>query len=125
MSRRGAYAQSPSSAATRVVARIPISWPIWCREERRGLGLTITYCCNARRAPIFHCIGSPKEQNIMAHLSVKEIISLVLSLTWLAAAGEIPGHAAQGPDLKPEKNVLEVAIAAYGSLYLPLLVGAA
>ena len=58
----------------------------------------------------------------MAHLPVKEIISLVLSLAWLAAAGEIPGHAAQGPDLKPEKNVLEVAIAAYGSLYLPLLV---
>jgi len=67
-------------------------------------------------------MGSRKEQNVMAHLSVKEIISLVLSLTWLAAAGEIPGHAAQGPDLKPEKNVLEVAIAAYGSLYLPLLV---
>jgi len=58
----------------------------------------------------------------MAHLPVKEIISLVLSLAWLAAAGQIPSHAAPGPDLKPEKNVLEVAIAAYGSLYLPLLV---
>ncbi|HLG19193.1 MAG TPA: hypothetical protein VI895_05180, partial [Bdellovibrionota bacterium] len=58
----------------------------------------------------------------MAHLPVKEIISLVLSLAWLTAASEIPGHAAQGLDLKPEKNVLEVAIAAYGTLYLPLLV---
>jgi ABC-type nitrate/sulfonate/bicarbonate transport system substrate-binding protein len=58
----------------------------------------------------------------MVHLPVKEIIALSLSLAWLAVAGVTPGHAAQGPDLKPEKNVLEVAIAAYGSLYLPLLV---
>ena len=29
---------------------------------------------------------------------------------------------AQGAELKPEKNTLEVAIAAYGPLYLPLLV---
>lgn len=58
----------------------------------------------------------------MAHLPIKKIISLALSLAWLAVTGEIPGHAAQGLDLKPEKNVLEVAIAAYGSLYLPLLV---
>ncbi len=35
----------------------------------------------------------------MAHLPVKEIISLVLSLAWLAAAGKIPGHAAQDPGL--------------------------
>lgn len=32
------------------------------------------------------------------------------------------GRAAQSPDLKPEKNRLEVAIAAYGPLYLPILV---
>ena len=31
-------------------------------------------------------------------------------------------RAAQSPDLKPEKNRLEVAIAAYGPLYLPILV---
>lgn len=31
-------------------------------------------------------------------------------------------HAAQSQDLKPEKNSLEVAIAAYGPLYLPILV---
>jgi len=31
-------------------------------------------------------------------------------------------RAAQGPDLKPEKSRLEVAIAAYGPLYLPILV---
>ncbi|HEX9787779.1 MAG TPA: ABC transporter substrate-binding protein, partial [Candidatus Binatia bacterium] len=30
-------------------------------------------------------------------------------------------HAAQGPELKPEKNRLEVAIAATGPLYLPVL----
>jgi ABC-type nitrate/sulfonate/bicarbonate transport system substrate-binding protein len=30
-------------------------------------------------------------------------------------------HAAQSPDLKPEKNHLEVAIAAFGPLYLPIL----
>ena len=58
----------------------------------------------------------------MAHLPVKAILSLLLSLAWLGAAGKILAHAAQGPDPKPEKNVLEVAIAAYGSLYLPLLV---
>jgi NitT/TauT family transport system substrate-binding protein len=59
----------------------------------------------------------------MAHPLAKGIvISVALSLLCLAVAGEIPVRAAQGPDLKPEKNVLEVAIAAYGSLYLPLLV---
>jgi ABC-type nitrate/sulfonate/bicarbonate transport system substrate-binding protein len=45
-----------------------------------------------------------------------ELFLLLLS-TSLAA----PSRAAQGPDLKPEKNRLEVAIAATGPLYLPVL----
>jgi ABC-type nitrate/sulfonate/bicarbonate transport system substrate-binding protein len=42
----------------------------------------------------------------------------------VAALSFVPpsSHAAQGPDLKPEKSRLEVAIAAYGPLYLPILV---
>src|SRR5574341_1270076 len=63
-----------------------------------------------------------KEHNIMAHLPFNKIVSLALSFAWLLTTSEVPGHAAQGFDLKPEKTVLEVAIAAYGSLYLPLLV---
>ena len=45
-----------------------------------------------------------------------ELFLLLLS-TSLAA----PSRAAQSPDLKPEKNRLEVAIAATGPLYLPVL----
>jgi ABC-type nitrate/sulfonate/bicarbonate transport system substrate-binding protein len=37
-------------------------------------------------------------------------------------SGPLAAQAAQGSEPKPEKNVLEVAIAAYGPLYLPLLV---
>jgi ABC-type nitrate/sulfonate/bicarbonate transport system substrate-binding protein len=44
---------------------------------------------------------------------------LLLLFTLLAAAA--PGRAAQGPELKPEKSRLEVAIAATGPLYLPVL----
>jgi ABC-type nitrate/sulfonate/bicarbonate transport system substrate-binding protein len=44
-------------------------------------------------------------------------VALTFSLLETSAS-----RAAQGPDLKPEKNRLEVAIAAYGPLYLPLLV---
>ena len=42
-------------------------------------------------------------------------------LLWSFSAAQI-GRTAQSPDLKPEKNRLEVAIAAYGPLYLPILV---
>lgn len=42
-------------------------------------------------------------------------------LLWSFSAAPI-GRTAQSPDLKPEKNRLEVAIAAYGPLYLPILV---
>jgi ABC-type nitrate/sulfonate/bicarbonate transport system substrate-binding protein len=45
------------------------------------------------------------------------MVFLFLALTW---NGMI--HAAQSGEPKPEKNSLEVAIAAYGPLYLPLLV---
>ena len=33
-------------------------------------------------------------------------------------------HAAQGSEIKPEKNSLEVAIAATGPLYLPIMLAA-
>jgi ABC-type nitrate/sulfonate/bicarbonate transport system substrate-binding protein len=46
------------------------------------------------------------------------ILALLFALPW---AQSLPS--AQGAELKPEKNTLEVAIAAYGPLYLPLLVG--
>ena len=39
----------------------------------------------------------------------------------LVLIGKPPARAAQGPDLKPEKSRLEVAIAATGPLYLPVL----
>jgi ABC-type nitrate/sulfonate/bicarbonate transport system substrate-binding protein len=46
-------------------------------------------------------------------------ILLLLALGWLRA---VTLHAAQSTEPKPEKGSLEVAIAAYGPLYLPLLV---
>jgi ABC-type nitrate/sulfonate/bicarbonate transport system substrate-binding protein len=46
--------------------------------------------------------------------------TLFVILAVLIAVG-FPVHAAQGPDLKPEKTKLEVAIAATGPLYLPLI----
>ncbi|HEX9787964.1 MAG TPA: ABC transporter substrate-binding protein, partial [Candidatus Binatia bacterium] len=45
---------------------------------------------------------------------------ITLVICGLLLIGKI-GHAAQGPELKPEKNRLEVAIAATGPLYLPVL----
>ncbi|MGH7795048.1 MAG: ABC transporter substrate-binding protein [Candidatus Binatia bacterium] len=46
---------------------------------------------------------------------------LSLIFSGLLLIGKTPLHAAQGTDLKPEKNRLEVAIAATGPLYLPVL----
>ena len=46
------------------------------------------------------------------------IFLVAFSLLLLSSNGL---HAAQSQDLKPEKNSLEVAIAAYGPLYLPIL----
>ena len=47
--------------------------------------------------------------------------TLIIILAALIAVASPPLHAAQGPDLKPEKTKLEVAIAATGPLYLPLI----
>jgi NitT/TauT family transport system substrate-binding protein len=54
-------------------------------------------------------------------LLAKRLFFLALVSSLVAASA---GRAAQGPDLKPEKNRLEVAIAATGPLYLPLLLAA-
>ena len=48
---------------------------------------------------------------------------LFILITWLSVAVPIT-RAAQGPNIKPEKTKLEVAIAATGPLYLPLLLAA-
>lgn len=54
----------------------------------------------------------------MTQRSIRKILSaaLALSLIWLS------GPRLDAAEPKPEKNQLEVAIAAYGTLYLPLLV---
>jgi ABC-type nitrate/sulfonate/bicarbonate transport system substrate-binding protein len=48
---------------------------------------------------------------------------LFILIAWLSVAVPI-SRAAQGPNIKPEKTKLEVAIAATGPLYLPLLLAA-
>lgn len=51
-------------------------------------------------------------------------LSLIALGALLIAGIQASGNAAQGPELKPERNRLEVAIAATGPLYLPLLLAA-
>lgn len=59
----------------------------------------------------------------MVKISHKTQVSLAFLLVGLFAIGIPAAQAAQsGSDLKPEKDRLAVAIAAYGPLYLPLLV---
>ena len=59
----------------------------------------------------------------MVKISHKARVSLVFLLVGLFAIGSPAAQTAQsGSDLKPEKDRLEVAIAAYSSLYLPLFV---
>src|SRR5262245_42657238 len=55
---------------------------------------------------------------MMTRYLVRPTLSLVLLLSLLLISGVEAGAA----DTKPERNRLEVAIAAYGPLYLPLLV---
>jgi ABC-type nitrate/sulfonate/bicarbonate transport system substrate-binding protein len=57
----------------------------------------------------------------MNHQSIRGRIALVVGILGLFLCGAQVAHSAQGPDLKPEKNRLEVAIAATGPLYLPLI----
>ena len=46
----------------------------------------------------------------------------MISIAWgIAIIANPVLHAAQGAELKPEKNKLEVAIAATGPLYLPII----
>jgi ABC-type nitrate/sulfonate/bicarbonate transport system substrate-binding protein len=55
----------------------------------------------------------------MSRLSSRTNLAVALiATTWLL----IPGHPVTAAEPKPERNQLEVAIAAYGPLYLPLLV---
>ena len=49
--------------------------------------------------------------------SISILFMLPMALLW---AGQI-AYSAQSSELKPEKNPLEVAIAATGPLYLPVL----
>jgi ABC-type nitrate/sulfonate/bicarbonate transport system substrate-binding protein len=55
---------------------------------------------------------------------MRNVRNSLLSMLLIAGSGfSLPiAHGAQSSDLKPEKTQLEVAIAAYGPLYLPLLV---
>ena len=52
----------------------------------------------------------------------QNIIRLVLLAVFLISAALVSGLNAGAAEVKPERNRLEVAIAAYGPLYLPLLV---
>ncbi len=58
----------------------------------------------------------------MAQLSLERVISCLLTFLWLQAVGQGASFGAQISEIQPEKKDLEVAIAAYGPLYLPLLV---
>ena len=50
------------------------------------------------------------------------VCRIVISISWgIAIIANPVLHAAQGAELKPEKNKLEVAIAATGPLYLPII----
>ena len=57
---------------------------------------------------------------IMGHLKSFFVVSFCLAALGLFHQSVL--HAAQSAEIKPEKNRLEVAVAAYGPLYLPLLV---
>ena len=52
----------------------------------------------------------------------QNLIRLVLLAVFLISAAFVSGLNASAAEVKPERNRLEVAIAAYGPLYLPLLV---
>ena len=52
----------------------------------------------------------------------QNLIRLVLLAVFLISAALVSGLNAGAAEVKPERNRLEVAIAAYGPLYLPLLV---
>ena len=58
----------------------------------------------------------------MTPFSFKRLTSLVILFSCLVVIQPVITPAAQLSDIKPEKNHLEVAVAAYGPLYLPLLV---
>ena len=55
-------------------------------------------------------------------MMTRYLVRPTLSLVFLLSLLLIPGVKAGAADTKPERNRLEVAIAAYGPLYLPLLV---
>jgi len=55
-------------------------------------------------------------------MMTRYLVRLTLSLVFLLSLLLISGVKAGAADAKPERNRLEVAIAAYGPLYLPLLV---
>lgn len=61
-------------------------------------------------------------EKIMVRLSIKKVISCLLTFLWLQAVSQGVSRAAQISAVQPETKQLEVAIAAYGPLYLPLLV---